>query len=140
MYVFVLSRCVPSEFVSRARTSYTHVARPIPSRGPVMFLLPFHRRRFRSCFFFNLILLSVFQVFAKVTAKLESMPGLSDRVQLFLMGDPTPLSPEEVLNVQLARKLNMGQKSCCWRFCLGPTLFPLNSRALKAFLIHRRAP
>lgn len=36
------------------------------------------------------------KVFEAVTAKLESIPGLGDRVQLFLMGDPTPLSPEEV--------------------------------------------
>lgn len=36
------------------------------------------------------------QVFEKVTAKLESTPGLRDRVQLFLMSDPTPLTPDEV--------------------------------------------
>lgn len=35
------------------------------------------------------------KVFEAVTAKLESIPGLGDRVQLFLMGDPTPLTPEE---------------------------------------------
>lgn len=35
-------------------------------------------------------------MFETVTAKLESIPGLGDRVQLFLMGDPTPLTPEEV--------------------------------------------
>lgn len=38
----------------------------------------------------------VVQVFEAVTAKLESIPGLADRVQLFLMGDPTPLTPEQV--------------------------------------------
>ncbi|CAM9607980.1 unnamed protein product, partial [Ectocarpus sp. 13 AM-2016] len=39
------------------------------------------------------------EVFEAVTAKLESIPGLSDRVQLFLMGDPTPLTPEQAVQM-----------------------------------------
>eukprot|EP00903_Cladosiphon_okamuranus_P017721 g16316.t1 len=39
------------------------------------------------------------EVFEAVTAKLESIPGLGDRVQLFLMGDPTPLTPEEAVQM-----------------------------------------
>eukprot|EP00752_Nemacystus_decipiens_P016556 g14798.t1 len=39
------------------------------------------------------------EVFEAVTAKLESIPGLADRVQLFLMGDPTPLTPEEAVQM-----------------------------------------
>ncbi|CAN0145989.1 unnamed protein product [Pylaiella littoralis] len=39
------------------------------------------------------------EVFEAVTTKLASIPGLSDRVQLFLMGDPTPLTPEEAVRM-----------------------------------------
>lgn len=41
------------------------------------------------------------QVFEAVTKKLDALPGLGDRVQLFLMEDPTPLTPEEVLTLYL---------------------------------------
>eukprot|EP00904_Undaria_pinnatifida_P008140 jgi/Undpi1/4456/HiC_scaffold_17.g07810.m1 len=40
---------------------------------------------------------SIGQVFEAVTKKLDALPGLGDRVQLFLMEDPTPLTPEEAV-------------------------------------------
>ena len=46
------------------------------------------------------------QVFEKVTAKLDAMPGLGDRVQLFLMADPTPLTPEEVTKTKKKKETN----------------------------------
>ncbi|CAM9203970.1 unnamed protein product [Scytosiphon promiscuus] len=48
------------------------------------------------------------EVFEAVTTKLESIPGLGDRVQLFLMGDPTPLTPEQARGLFAA--VQMGDK------------------------------
>ena len=55
------------------------------------------------------------QVFEAVTKKLDALPGLGDRVQLFLMEDPTPLTPEEVRPVLLNATVAVCSGCTCLR-------------------------
>lgn len=65
----------------------------------------FHAPALTSNNLFFSLSVSRWQVFEAVTTKLESIPGLGDRVQLFLMGDPTPLTPEQA------------RQAICWCCC-----------------------